>query len=206
MTSKAQARRNRRKWKAQQLPELAPIERNEQPRHKGRFIRSEEDPQKTARTARLRQLPGGDTGKHKDDALAPLLGCPMGFVILTERRRDVASALWDVWQAYCAAERTYRLRILGLSGEPKGASLEMTPETISTNPDEKPDLRSEDEKDRDASNNWMRWQGYLGCIPKEQASLLRRAEKGTCRPLWQDCAPTQTGMAALAALEALAEV
>lgn len=203
MTSKAERRRHKRAKSA--LPELAPIERKEQHRVGGRFAK-EEDPQKTALEARQRRFGTHDTQKAKDAAQSAYLGAEIGYLIQSECKPDEAARLWDVWQAYGAAERTYRIRYIGTTGEPQGAAIQMVPEQVQADPSMRVDLREPEERDRQAVANWMRWQGLLGQIDKASASALRQAERGSGRCLWRDGAPTASGRFALAALRELARV
>lgn len=193
MTSKAEAKRRRRAKR--EFPSLAPIEKQQQHRVAGKFAR-DDDPRKTARTARERQL----GGKRADAALDPILGHEIGYVIQSECKPDLAKRLWDTWQAYSAAERTYRVRYIGQTGEPKGASMQMVTERMETDKSMHVDLRTEEERDTQAVSGYMRWQGYLGHLDAQQASALRQAERGNGKALWVDGKATQAGIFALNAL------
>ena len=207
MVSKAEAKRRRKAWREERakLPDLAAVEKREQHRVGGKFAAREPDPQKTAREARERQFGGGDTRKAQEAAVSPLLGHPMGYVIQSECQRDEAARLWDVWQAYSAAEHNYRKRILDNAGAVKGASIQMVPEPMETDPSLRIDLRDEEAKDRQAVASYMRWQGFLGELPTGGMSALRQAQGGTGKPLWQagEGKPTAHGVFALAMLRAL---
>lgn len=202
MASKGQRRRNKKKWKA---PALAAIEKVEQPREKGRFIRVEEDPRSVVKKARENVI-GIPTSKknHDDLALQPIMESPLGMVIQSQSKKNEAARLWAVWQAYCIAERTYRIRYLGQSGSAKGAAIQMVPEQVQTNTDASIDLRTQEEKDADAVKRWMRWQGFLGCLSADRASALRQAEKGGGHELWRHGQPTQHGLWAYQSLILLA--
>lgn len=187
MTSAAQRRRNRKK-----LPKLAPIEKIEQAREKGRFVRQEEDPRKIAVEARERALGILPTGKDGVGLLDPLLGAPMGCVIQSLAPKHERSKIWSVWQTYSQAERSYRIRYLGIP-DPQGASIQMVPEKVEADPNKKPDLRSEEEKDQQVISRWMRWQDHLGRLSPERAVALRMADRDCGPELWRHGAPTEHG-------------
>ena len=203
MSSKAATLRRKKARKA--FPALASIEKKEQHRVGGKFAK-DDDPRKTARTARERQLTDAKGDMPKGDALNPILGHEIGYVIHSECGDDQAKRLWDTWQAYCMAERTYRMRILGTTGEPKGASIQMQSEPMQSDQSMRVDVRTDDEKDRQAVTGYMRWQGHLGSMASLYTSALRQAERGNGKPLWQDGAATSAGVIALAALQGLHEL
>lgn len=200
MTSVAQ----RRKRRKQKLAELRGIERKDQPRENGRFVRVEDDPRKTALEARERILGICTIGKGRNGALDPLISSPMGCVIHHQSKKQAAARLWAVWQAYCVAERSYRLRYLGQSGHPKGASIQMVSEKVQTEQSPKIDVRTQEEKDAQAVRTWMKWQGLLGMLSTDRASALRQAERGEGRDLWRSGQPTQYGLWAYQSLLLLA--
>lgn len=68
------------------------------------------------------------------------------------------------------------------------------------------DMRSDDERDRQAVSTWMRWRGYLGCVDATMRTLIHQAERGTGKELWRDGAPTREGRWTLTGLKKLAEL
>lgn len=156
--------------------------------------RAPREPQEDARAVvfavRARACPVANPA----DLALPWLGCDQGRCIHVLRRDD-AAALWAVWQAYCMAERTYRMRILGQTGEPQNSAIPMLPERMEADTGHTIDTRDSAERDRDAVSAWMRWQGVLGCIAS-------RADLLTTRTLWRD-GPTRAGEAFVAALSDL---
>mgnify|MGYP000085429732 CR=1 FL=1 len=203
MTSVAE--RLRQKKAAKKLPGLAPIEKAKQHRVGGRFAK-DEDPRKTALTARCRQLGNDGSRKDQEDAANPMLSHPMGYVIQSECKKDHAAILWDVWQRYSMAERTYRMLYLGTTGDPQGAAIAMVPDKMQTDQSFNVDLRTREERERQAVASWMRWQGYLGQMGAVAASTLRKAERGDGKPLWDDAKPTYQGRCALTSLSVLAGI
>ncbi|WP_424974251.1 hypothetical protein [Dinoroseobacter sp. S124A] len=122
---------------------------------------AERDPQKTAIEARKRH----SGNKDKDAMRHPAYGEPAGQALMAICGADEAETLWGTYKALTAAQDKYHRRILGKGLHPKTAKLEMMPDVVESRPDDQPDLRSEDERDRDTVNAWMRWQGHLGCLP-----------------------------------------
>ncbi|WP_424967323.1 hypothetical protein [Dinoroseobacter sp. S375] len=156
------AKRRARKSNKADLPELAPVDRK-QPN--GRLRRdtdyvAERDPQKTVIEARKRH----SGNKDKDAMRHPAYGEPAGQALMASCKGDEAETLWGTYKALTAAQDNYHRRILGKGLHPKTAKLEMMPDVVEARPDDQPDLRSEDERDRDTVNAWMRWQGHLGCL------------------------------------------
>ena len=98
------------------------------------------------------------------------------------------------------------MRYRGQSGQPKGASIVMTAEQVKTDEAHSIDMRSDDEKDRDAVNNWMRWRGHIGHLEKRDGTLLIAGVNETGSVLWLDKRPTAQGLSTLAALRSLADV
>lgn len=158
--------------------------------------RAPREPQEDARAVvfavRARACPVANPA----DLALPWLGCDQGRCIHVLRRDD-AAALWAVWQAYCMAERTYRMRILGQTGEPQNSAIPMLPERMEADTGHTIDTRDSAERDRDAVSAWQRWQGVLGCLPHTIRDALT-----TTRTLWRD-GPTRAGEAFVAALSDL---
>ena len=141
-----------------------------------------------------------------DDANAPMLTSELGCIIASKLKRDEAAQVWDIWQRYSMAERTYRIRYIGTTGDPQGAAIQMVPEPMQSDQSASVDMRSQEERDRDAVNNYMRWQGHLGCLTAHQASALRQAERGNGKVLWVDGVATSAGVYTFNALLDLVEV
>ena len=82
----------------------------------------------------------------------------------------------------------------------------MLPERFETRADDRPDIRSEDERDRDAVNGWMGWRGALQSLGAHDASLIIRASRQTCGALVIGGEVSTTGSAFVAAMRALRQV
>lgn len=93
----------------------------------------------------------------------------IGAEALTDRsaaeRMDLAGCLWSVFKRLDGCDETYFRRIIGRQRFPNVARMEYLPEAFETRADDHHgEYRTEDEKDRAAVRNWMRWQGLLGCM------------------------------------------
>lgn len=211
--TKGAKKRARKARKALDGCELAPIpRRTAQPRDReGRFHRPEEDPRRQALDSRCVRFGLEPSARNREVVKSPWMGCDMGFVIETrsyaqDEARPWASRLWDVFSRWSRAEATYRARYLGQLEQPAGAALQMVPERIETDPSATVDARTADERDRDAVNVWMRWQGFLGHMSADMQSRLHSARRGDGPLLWLDFKPTPAGLVALEALRHLADV
>jgi hypothetical protein len=166
-----------------------------------------EDAQKTALDARCHHFGILPTKDARQALSAPHNGAAIGMVMnrtMTDLRE--VAALWAVWQAWCSVERTYRTRILGNTGSPKGASIASLPDKLETDQRHTVDTRTSEERDKDATTAYMRWRGYIGQLYSAEQSLLHRAEREDGPPLWAERAPTIAGIATLAALKRLAKI
>jgi len=202
--SKAQKRRNRKKARMA-LPELAGVpKRQQKKRGRQRMAQiqheSERDAQKTALEARARMVGAKDLDAMRSQAL----GEAAGRAIYLFADKDAAQRLWTVYAGLTAAEERYARTILGKSLHAKCAKIEIAPERFEARPDDQPDLRSEDERNRDTINAWARWRGYLGCLPSVMQSDFWAVARGRVEPI-QDGAITSSGHRFLGALTKLTE-
>ncbi len=197
----------RGKVKPQGIPDLAPTKtRGKQAREKGRFVKPQEDAARVALTARCHHYTAtAATKEERDKAKAPHMGCHIGWVMQHEAPKDVPR-LWRIWQAWGQAEDTYARRIIGRTPLPQGSNMAAIPDKLETDTGHTVDLRTSDEKDRDAVKAWMRWRGYLGHLSADEATALHGARKDTGKALWRDRKPTRHGVATLAALVHLCDV
>ena len=133
----------------------------------------------------------------------PMYCEPAGVAIrIGAEDRDEAIKLWALFKAADAADEAYARRFVGIRRFPNVGKLEYLPETFETRADDRPDHRSQDEKDRDAVNAWMRWQGHFGCISKDHHSVIVDAMRHRAR-LTHAGQLTRTGSAFIAAMRAL---
>jgi hypothetical protein len=113
--------------------------------------------------------------------------------------------LWQVFTGLDGAEARYYRLYIGVSRHAKTAKIEMEPEPIETRPDDRPDLRDEDERARDAVNGWMRWQGYLGHLAAYEQTAIHDALKQRC-DMQREGRLTTAGQSFIHALRRLADV
>ncbi len=108
--------------------------------------------------ARARQmgLPARDADKMRDQ----MLGEGAGQALYLLCKPDHAKRLWDHYTALTAAEARYH-RSLGKSIHAKTAKIEAMREVFEVSAESTVDLRSEEDRDRDAVRRWMHWQGNI---------------------------------------------
>ncbi len=156
---------------------LAPVVRRERDGTPKRSHRAdyERDASAVALKARCRMAGWAET--ELDRARMQSLEGQAGIAITIGARNDAErQRLWAAYAGLDATEETYFRRVLGKSRHAKTAKLEMMPpEAIETRPDDKPDLRDEDQKHRDAVNGWMRWRGYLGHLRSDEQTAIHGA-------------------------------
>ncbi len=199
--------RRNRKMLPRGLPELAPVQGRSHARdRRGTNAPRGEDARVVALTARCHHLGTVPDRDGRRAASAPHLGHDLGRVMERLAPDDVAR-LWSVWSRWDAAERAYRMTVIGITESPQNAALPILPERIEADPDHRPDTRDADERHRDTVNRWMDWQGYLGSLPTSaDASRLHQARRGNGPALWREHEPTDAGAATLRVLMALADV
>lgn len=191
---------------------LAPIPKREKQRRdgNGRFARPQEDPMRVTLDRRCRRFGLAASEGNREICRSPWMCCDLGFVIeaRTSGRDHMRqkSRLWDVFTRWCRAETAYRTRYLGQSETPANAALLMVPDVMETDQSATVDVRTPDDRDRDAVNGWMRWQGYLGRLSAEHRKILHHARRDDGPALWRDGLPTPSGVMALAALRDLVDV
>lgn len=183
--SKAEKLRKHRE--RQQFAELAAIPRREKPhREGGKFARKkEEDPRKAALDRRCLRFGIKANDDNRARVSKQHMCCDLGFVIEAKRKPDDVAQLWDVFSRWCRAEANYQTRYVGQSEGPQSAAITLIHETMETDPSLTVDSRTQDERDRDAVNGWMRWRGFIGHLSSAQATLLHQARRGE-GALWTD--------------------
>jgi len=188
------------------LPKLAPIPKRQPNGQRRKRIRAATDPRTTVLAARRRLL--GDAGLRLDRSAlgAPWLGSGHGLALAHGRSDNEAARLWGVWQGYCSANRTYLMRIIGNTGDPKCATITMMPEHMETDQSHSVDCRSPEERDRDAVNRWMAWQGVLGHLGNAERRTIREAYHASDETMWHDGAPTPFGRSFATAVSIMADV
>lgn len=157
----------------------------------------EPDPRVVVLAARIRA-----GAKDGDDAIRPIWGEPAGQAIAMTCDADEARRLWDTFKRVDAADDAYARRYCGIRRFPNVAKMEYLPESMETRPDDRPDGRTHDEKDRDAVSEWMRWQGLFGRIGRDNHTAVVDAMRQRAR-LVHAGRVTKSGAAFIAAMRAL---
>lgn len=190
---------------APEMPQVAEIPRRRKCGRRREYNEGAKDPRKIALGARCRIFGVKDTPENRKALSGQHNGSQLGMVLHHECRADAIPRLWSTWQGYCTAMRTYRARILNVTGDPANAALQMMPEPMQADDGHTIDTRDAEQRDRDAVNSWMRWHGCIGHLSALHGQTLAGAERGTGKTLWRG-GPTKAGLLALAALMALADI
>lgn len=205
MASKAERLRRKKRASLDELCAVPSVARREkQARQNGRFTKVEEDPRAAFLNARCRRFGIDQTDENRSRMAGVHLCCDLGFVLEAACKPADIAPLWDVFSRWCRAEAVYRARYVGQREQPASAALTMVPETMETDPSLTVDVRSQDERDRDAVSGWMRWQGFFGHLPAQHRTVLHNARRQDGPVLWSGAA-TEAGLLALEALRGLAE-
>lgn len=133
------------------------------------------------------------------------LGEPAGQALFAMHSVEDAVGLWSVYAGLTNAEVRYHRVCLGKSMAAKVAKVEFLPETFEADPDEQPDLRDEDEKHRDAKNNWDRWCGWLRSLSVGDIAIIQSVSRGWADPMI-DGKLTDKGRSFVEAIERLSEM
>lgn len=175
--------------------------RQDQARHLRERKSQPEDPRKTALEARAKML-----GKPKGDPSLPLYGHPCGIAIdAMAADLDEALALWEIFDRIDKAHAAYCRHVLSVRRFAKTAKIELMPERMETSADAPaPDLRSEDERHRDAQNGWARWTARLARLDARQRTAITDTMRGVCEPV-RDGKVTCAGREMVAGVKALVE-
>lgn len=186
------------------MPEIAATPRRKsRGRQRMAEIKADPEAQRTVLEARARQ--SGKAPKELTEMRDPALGEGAGRAIHAIHRGEAAKRLWSVYTGFTAAEATYAKHYLGLRLHANTAKLEMMVERIETRADDKPDFRTEEERSRDASNNWMRWRGYIMHLANPDQRVIFDVAYGRAEPM--DAGQiTRTGLHFVSAMEQLADV
>lgn len=166
----------------------------------------EGDPREEVLAARCRRIGIPNTVENRLSMNHSVFGDDAGIVINVKASGNSERDL--LWKTFCdldRAEETYHRRILQKSRHAKCGKMEILPERFEAQMSDSIDTRDDDEKDRDAVNNWMRWRGYVDHLDAEVrtdfwAGVYLRRE------LHRNGAPTEGGKAFFKAIKALSEV
>lgn len=203
-------RRGKAKQELADAVALAPVPRKEKDGKSTRAKRtaqklSERDPQKAALQARARMMGVDDTVRNRQAMRSQALGEAAGRAIHIGCDPDTAERLWRVYADFTATEERYARTVLGKGLHAKTAKIETMPERFETRPDDRLDLRDEDQRHRDAVNAWMRWRGYIGQLHSHEQHAIFAVVRGRVEPV-VDAALTQPGKRFVEAIEKLSEI
>ena len=208
MSSKAAKRRARRRKAAViSLPGQEPVQQRPAGRDRTHTNQPSEDPRKQALDARCRYA-GVTANRDGRRAVSdPLCGHDVGLCIRNIiKGRDAQARLWDCWQAMTAVRRLWRMRYLGVTGDPQGSAIAMLPDVLQTDQGLTVDLRTPADRDRAAKRAEAYWYGRVESIPSlTDRMALRSAIDGFGPALWRDQSPTRFGAQVVRALQSLVD-
>ena len=175
-----------------------------QPDGRRRPTRQERDPTETAITARARQV-GEQITRETITALRdPVLCDPAGHAIWLEcqgqERKALGDILHDLTRAYVS-----QCRAIGINPFAKCGKVEYMPDRFEARDDDRPDLRTPEERYRAAIRAWSQWHGRVGSIP---TYMQRDLWDGIYlrRDMTKDGRATIAGRAFVAAMRSLRNV
>lgn len=176
MTSKAE----RRRQKKLALPSIEPAPRK---KARGKLRMSElaqlkNDPEAmhTVLDARARQMgktaeKPADAAALRDEMRSPAYSGEAERAISSihggearTRALEAHKGLISAYERYCA--------VFGKSPYPKCATIETAPERFETRADDRPDFRSEEERERDAKNRWQIWVTQVNLLSKADSRAI----------------------------------
>lgn len=204
MAAKNYTRAAKRRAKKAQMPELAQAPRKHKDGRKKRKAGhvADSNPCLTVLEARARHMgKAGRAGEMKHPALSEAAG----QAIFATLGAEAAEKAWEAYAGLTAAEASYHRYYTGLRLNAKTAKIEMAPERFEARADDRPDLRSEEDRARDAVNRWMRWRGLVMHLPSHQQEAIFDAAYGRC-PQMDGGKPTGAGERLAWACDALAKV
>lgn len=177
MAVKNYSKAAKRRAKKASLSELADAPRKHKDGRKKRQAGhvAESNPCRPVWEARARQTSGKPADMNN-----PALAEAAGQAIYAVLGGDEAKAAWEAYAGFTAAEASYHRHYTGLRLYAKTAKLEMAPERFEARADDRPDLRTEEERSRDAVNRWMRWRGLVMHLPSHQQEAIFDAAYGRC--------------------------
>lgn len=160
-----------------------------------------DDPTKTVREARARQLYKGE-----QDVFDPMLCFDAGRALdAGARNKDEAKTLWDLFTRFDIAHRASVYHSTGKPREPAVSRMEFMPERFEVRHDLPPiDLRSEEERHDAAMKRWRECKHLLGFLTSRERYAINDA-------FWQgttlyDGGITVHGQTFVASMRTLSEV
>ena len=162
-------------------------------REEAPVIKVQEDPRIVVLSARCRHMNKPDTKETRLALSWQMMGDPAGRAIRIEARDD-ADKLWDMFCRLDARHDAYRRRNIGRPRFAKVTKMEYLPETFETREDDSNDHRTPEEKDRDATNGWQRWLGFMRRMTVHERMAIYDG-------LWRRCDLTKGGISTTAGVQ-----
>ena len=117
-------------------------------------MQTREEVREVVRAARARHL-ATQASEMMDE---PMLGDEAGRAIfIGSADEHEATRLYDTFKAIDASDDAFSRRVLNRSRFANVSKLELMPERLETRPDDRIDIRTEDEKSADAKRAWLGW-------------------------------------------------
>lgn len=117
-------------------------------------MQTREEVREVVRAARARHL-SMQASEMMDE---PMLGDEAGRAIfIGSVDEHEATRLYDTFKAIDASDDAFSRRVLNRSRFANMSKLELMPERLETRPDDRIDIRTEDEKAADAKRAWLGW-------------------------------------------------
>jgi len=197
--TKTNARKNRAKLaKALSLPALAPTKSSRKRRDdNGKFTGPQEDARLTALNARCRHNALPETDDNRRTVSHPAYEGHATRVILHAGRDS--DRLLTLWGRIDADHHAYFLHVLNRPRFPNVAKMEILPDPFEARPDDRPDLRTPEEKASHAKAAWNRWRNLFKAMTGHERVMIDDGIYGV-REFVRDGKPTTSGMAFVAAL------
>lgn len=208
MTTKGQKLRNKRANRAKDMPELAATTttpRAGRPKDSQKVREHIED--NPVLLARKRHTGSGNLSQMRSQALGTSAGRALWLFCEVHHpngREAAVDRLSGAFLGYCNSQDRALRQLYEKSVYPKCAKIVTEPERFETRDDYQPDLRSEDERDRDARNSEQHWTDILNRLPMAQRVIIQSAHKGWVE-LFQEAKLTRKGFDFCKACEALAD-
>lgn len=159
-------------------------------------------PLDTVMHARARQM----GYKPSDALLSPMLCEQAGQAIrIGAKTADEARNMWDTFCAFDGVHERYCRCVLNTSRHPPVSKMEFMPERMETRADDRPDLRTEDEKIRDARNAMSEWDDNLSKLQRWDEKIIRSVSR-QCETLHVNGDLTNAGISFINAMRQLVEV
>lgn len=192
-------RANKRKWERADMPALAPVKSSRKPRgQNGQFTGPAEDPRIVALDARCRH-----NGLKPDADNRRLVSAPAyeghATLAITLSLANDADRLLSLWTRIDADHAAYFLHVLNRPRFPNVGRMEILPEPFEARPDDRPDLRTPEEKASHAKAAWSRWRNLFRTMTGHDRVMIDDGIYGV-REFVRDGRTTTSGLAFVAAL------